>query len=68
MAQLSDHRDLIVAVAAKNDVSVDVIEKLINLESDFQNLHAYGARPTFRSRINDIIEVALREARVADGR
>ena len=68
MAQMSDHRDLIVAVATKHDVSVEVIEKLINLESGFQNLHAYGARSTFRSHINDIIEVALTKARVADGR
>ncbi len=68
MARADDHRDLIAAVAVKNEVSTDVIEKLINLESDFQNLHAYGARANFRSRIKDIIEVALQQSRVADGR
>ena len=68
MARADDHRDLIAAVAAKNEVSTDVIEKLINLEEDFQNLHAYGTRSNLRSRINDIVEVALQQARVADSR
>ena len=68
MARVDDHRDLIAAVAAKNEVSTDVIEKLISLEADFQNLHAYGARSKFRSRIDDIVEVALQQARVADSR
>ena len=68
MARADDHRDLIAAVAAKNEVSVEVIEKLINLETDFQNLHAYGARSNFRSRIDDIVRVALQQARVADSR
>ena len=68
MTRAYDHRDLIAAVASKNEVSVEVIERLIDLEGDFQNLHAYGARSNFRSRINAIIDVALQQARVADGR
>ena len=65
MTRLDENRDMISAVAAKNEVSADVIEKLINLETDFQNLHVYGARSKFRSRISDIVEVALQQARVA---
>ncbi len=68
MSRSEDHRDLISAAAAKNEVSVDAIEKLINLETEFQNLHAYGARSNFRSRIDDIVRVALQQARVADNR
>ena len=68
MTRANEHRDLVAAVAAKNEVSVDVIQKLINLEADFRSLHAYGARSNFRSRINDIVDVALQQARVADDR
>ena len=68
MACANDHRSLVAEVAATHEVSVDVIEKLLNLEKDFQNLHAYGARPSFRSRIDDIVRVAIRQADVADFR
>ena len=68
MTRANEHRDLVAAVAAKNEVSVDVLQKLINLEADFPSLHAYGARSNFRSRINDIVDVALQQARVADDR
>ena len=68
MTRANDHRELIATVAASNEVSVEVIEKLIGLEGDFQNLHAYGARSQFRTRIGEIIDVALHQARMADDR
>ena len=55
------------AAAAKNEISADVIENLLDLERDFKNLHVYGARPRFRRRIGEIVEAALQQARVATG-
>ena len=67
MTRIDNHRDLIETIAVKNEVSVDVIEKLISLEADFSNLHKYGARTEFRSRITDIVDVALRQANMTEG-
>lgn len=66
MTLANNYRELIDAVAARNEVSVDVLEKLIDLEADFKNLHTYGARPRFRRRIGEIVDIALKQARIAD--
>ena len=63
MTRASVQRDLIEKVAENHDVSVEVIEELLALELEFKNLHAYGARSRFRSRIGEIIDKALRDAR-----
>lgn len=68
MRRGSGTRHLIVTAAAKNEISAEVIEELLDLEDDFKNLHVYGARSRFRSRINEIIEAALQQTRAATGR
>lgn len=68
MRRGNDKRDLIEMVAAKHEISAEVIESLLDLENDFRNLHAYGARPQFRSRIEEIIDAALERTRMdSDG-
>ena len=61
----SEKSELIAKVAAENDVSAEVIEKLLSLEEEFKNLHAYGVRPRFRSRIGEIVDRALEREREA---
>ena len=58
MRRVSEQRELIAAVARKNDVSTEVITKLLELEEEFRNLHVYGVRPRFRSRIGEIVNSA----------
>jgi hypothetical protein len=59
------HRDLIEAIAARYEVPSEVIESLLGLEDEFRNLHAWGARPSFRARVNEIVDKWLRQARIA---
>lgn len=63
--QLKHYRDLIEAVAMRHEVSGEVIGSLLALEADFQNLHAYGARPNLRTRISEIIDKSVKQARGA---
>jgi DNA sulfur modification protein DndC len=59
------NRDLLEDVAARFEVAPDVLTRLLQLEAEFRNLHAWGARPAFRSRIAEIVDRAVKQAEVA---
>ena len=59
---LDNYDEIIRAVADRNEVSFDLVKKLIALEEDHGNLHGYGARPALKRAVNEIIDAALTES------
>lgn len=57
--KFEDHSDLIRRIAEDNAVPVDLIRKILELEPEFRNLHAWGARPALRRALAALIDDAL---------
>jgi DNA sulfur modification protein DndC len=68
MKPLQGHRALVEEVAARNEVPTEVLDSLLGLEEEFQNLHAWGARPNLKNRISEIVNRAIKQAGVAERR
>lgn len=56
----SDQRQKIIAeVASANGVSAHILSNLLALETEFDNLHAWGARPALRRRMAELIDESM---------
>lgn len=51
-----EYRDTVDEVAAKSGLPADLLVSLLDLELQYPNLHAYGARPALRRNITEILE------------
>lgn len=54
--RLRDQDQLIRALALKNGVSADLVVRLLALEEEFPNLHAWGVRPELRRRMTALVD------------
>lgn len=54
--KFEDHPELIEAAAAANGVSADLVWRILRLEPEFRNLHAYGNRPPFRRKLAELVD------------
>ncbi|MCO4317812.1 hypothetical protein M8997_011525 [Phyllobacterium sp. 21LDTY02-6] len=57
---------LVARVSAANNVSGSLLEKLLDLEEEFSNLHAWGMRPALRRRIASVVDEELRASGISD--
>lgn len=56
----SDQKQRIIAeVASANGVGADLLSNLLALEKEFDNLHAWGARPALRRRMAELIDESI---------
>ena len=56
-----DYSELIHQIAEENEVPVDLIRQILQLEPEYRNLHAWGARPSLRRALADLVNEALPE-------
>ena len=58
--------ELISRIAADHEVNDDVIVKLLQLEDEFPDVHAWGARANLKRQIAHTLEQAAKQAELAD--
>lgn len=64
--QLSDEEQRLIAdVAAEFELNEDVIISLLELEHEFPDIHAHGARANLKRRVAKILEQAAQNAKIA---
>ena len=63
LADETDPQALLAEVAVRADVPVDVISRLLGLESDFPDFTIYGSKTEFARRVARILD----EASAAEG-
>ena len=51
-----EYRATVEEVAAKSGLPIDLLACLLDLEVQYPNLHAYGARPAMRRSITELLE------------
>jgi len=61
-----EHSELLERVAAAQEVDLQVLESMLDLGTEFRNLHSYGARPALRRRLTAIVDGAIRTTRAGD--
>jgi len=52
-------QEIIAEVAGANGVSAEILRELLALEKEFDNLHAWGARPALRRRMAELIDASM---------
>ena len=57
--KFEEHSDLIRQIAESNEVPVELIWQILELEPEYRNLHAWGARPALRRALTALLESAL---------
>ena len=57
--KFEEHIDLIREIAENNEVPVELIQQVLELEPEFRNLHAWGARPALRRALAALVDDAL---------
>lgn len=57
--KFEEHGDLIRQIARDNDVPVELIWQILELEPEYRNLHAWGARPALRRALAALVNDAL---------
>ena len=57
--QFEEHSDLIRQIAENNGVPVELIRRILELEPNYRNLHAWGARPALRRKLAALVDEAL---------
>ena len=57
--RFEEHSDLIRQIADANAVPVDLIRQILELEPNYRNLHAWGARPALRRALAALVDDAL---------
>ena len=57
--KFEEHSDLIRQIAESNEVPVELIWQILELEPEYRNLHAWGARPALRRALAALVEDAL---------
>ena len=57
--KFEDHSDLIRQIAENNEVPVELIRQILELEPEYRNLHAWGARPALRRALAALVDDAL---------
>ena len=57
--KFEEHGDLIRQIAEDNEVPVELIWQILELEPEYRNLHAWGARPALRRALAALVDDAL---------
>lgn len=57
--KFEEHSDLIRQIAESNEVPVELIWQILELEPEYRNLHAWGARPALRRALDALVDDAL---------
>ena len=57
--KFEEHIDLIREIAENNEVPVELIRQVLELEPEYRNLHAWGARPALRRALAALVDDAL---------
>lgn len=57
--KFEEHSDLIRQIAESNEVPVELIWQILELEPEYRNLHAWGARPALRRALAALVDDAL---------
>lgn len=57
--RFEEHSDLIREIADNNGVPVDLIRQILELEPNYRNLHAWGARPALRRALAALVDRVL---------
>lgn len=67
MSEFVERDEIIRSVAGQQGVDADLILRLLALEAEHSNLHAYGARSKLRRAAEALIDDAFLEALKAQG-
>ncbi len=57
--KFEEHSGLIRQIAESNEVPVELIWQILELEPEYRNLHAWGARPALRRALAALVNDAL---------
>ena len=57
--KFEEHSDLIRKTAEDNAVPVTLVRQILELEPEYRNLHAWGARPALRRALAALVDDAL---------
>ena len=66
MKLTNDELDLISQISARHEVNDELIVRLLKLEEQFPDVHAWGARTNLKRQIARVIEHAAAQAQFAD--